>query len=353
MSDVTGIELAIGREIGRRLHNCAFRTPTLAGLLLGLDNYYNVAANGLPKRFNVDLSGGNMLVNLVTSMAAWRSTDPTSEDIESRRVPITRGNRFKQLELECSAAEIVESINKYDKNRLKNTQYLTNFVAKNSELLVDSYATYLNDALFPATAAVGGAGNAQTKGQLMQFDFALQNGYANNNTASTLNTYMYGGLDLANNTNVQAVNVGNTSTPWVYTWKGFQTDLLMPLNDKGANVDLVLVGKNQYAYMLDELTDQIQREPSDLKFPGQMFTLRDGIFVVYESAIDRMNYEQIFVGDSSTLRFGLMEKASEAIKLIPDPPQFPSMHLLQGYLENAFFNECPRWWGRALNVTRA
>lgn len=353
MSDVTGIELAVGREVGRRLHNCAFRTPTLAGLLLGLDNFYNVAANGLPKRFNVDLKGGNMLVNLITSIGAWRSTDPMSEDMDARKIALTKGNRFKQIELPCSAAEVAEIINKYEKNRLANTQYLTNFISVNSDLLVDAYATYLNGALFPSTAAVGGAGNTQTQGQLMQFDYPLQNGYANNNTASSLNTYTYGGLDLANNTNVQAVNVGNTSSAWTYTWKALQTDLLMPLNDRGAKVDLMLVGKNQYAYMLDELFDQIQRTPDDMKFPGQMFMLRDGIFVVYESAIDSMDREQIFVGDSSVLRFGLMEKASEAIRLIEDVPQYPSMHLLQGYLENAFFNECPRWWGRAFNVTRA
>jgi hypothetical protein len=325
----------------------------LAGLLLGLDNFYNVAAKGLPKRFNVDLKGGNMLVNLITGMASWRSTDPTSEDMDARRIALTRGNRFKQLEIECSAAEVAETINRYEKNRLANTAYLTNYISVNSDLLVEAYATFLNASLFPATAAVGGAGNAQTKGQLMQFDFPLQNGYANNNTASTLNTYSYSGLDLANNTNVQAVNVGNSSTAWTYTWKALQTDLLMPLNDRGAKVDLILCGKNQYAYMNDELVDQIQRDPGDMTFPGQFFRLRDGIFVVYESALDSQNVEQLLVGDSSVLRFGLMEKPEAAIRLIEDVPQYPSLHLLQGYLENAFFNECPRWWGRAYNVQRA
>jgi hypothetical protein len=319
---------------------------------MGLDSYYQKGLDGLSKRFKVDVEGGNMKGIIRTSSPSFRETDALSEDMDARRLPMTKDLRFKQIELPCSAAEIAERIDKYEVNRLSDTEFLTNYVRVASDSIMDSYAQFVNSLLFPANAAVGGAGRAQTRGQLMQFDFPLQNGYAGNNTASTLNTYTYGGLNLASNTNVQAINVGNTTTAFTYTWAGLHENLIMPLRDRGSNIDLIMVGKKQYVFMRDELEDEIHRNPSDMKANNEFFTMSNGIFVLYEPQIDQMDYEQIFVGDSSTLRFGISDSVEANIKLIENVPGVPSAHLLQAYIEHAFWNEFPRYWGRAFNVTR-
>ena len=356
MPDITGIDVAISRQVGKQLRNASFRKPSFLGLLMSFDTYYNEPAGSM--RFNpVGIKGGKMRTSFVTASPEWDSSNPLDPDYENRRKALQKRITVKALEIEASALEIEEPIDRYEMNRYADDDLLDDWGVKVANILATGFVTKLDKHLFPAVQAVGGAGQAQNTGRVMQFAYPLQNGYGANDPAGTLGTYTYGGLDLGNQSNMQAINVGTDSTPWVLSESNLYKDLIIPLRDRGAgNIDCIMCGTLDFNWLRTQLQNRIQcLDPKRIMpYGGPFFYLDEGIFVILETGIDRLPKTELYIGDSATIRAALptMDKIDSMIKMIDPYQGIPSIIGMQGYGEVAWFNESPRAWARAFNTSR-
>lgn len=349
--DITGVDVAISRHVSTKIHNCVFRKPTLVGRLMGLDNYYNrKTAN---KSVKLNLKGGKMRFTFWAGKPQWSEGDPLNPDYSQRKIDIVKRTKLKSGEVDAASLKFGEPIDKYEVNRIETEDELDDWGMQVAERAAEAFIERVDELMFPTTQSVGGAGFEGSRARVGQFSYPLQNGYADNNPLSTKNAFVYLGIDMHQFPELQAINVGTASTAFVPTETNIQEQLLMPLHDRGAQIDIIMCGKRTYSYLRQVLAGRIRATPDKMPeaFGRNYFQLDDGVFVTWESGIDRLPVEEMYVGDSSTLRIGLDggEKAAN-MTLIEDWPEMPDAMLLQGYAEICFVNECPRWWGRAYNV---
>jgi hypothetical protein len=154
---------------------------------------------------------------------------------------------------------------------------------------------------------------------------------------------------------LKAINVGTDSTTFIPTIANLRQQLIMPLRQRGSHVDIALCGTADYAFLQAQADTIVRGEyAKTIEFGGTYF-VAEGVHFVYEPQIDLLPKSEIYIGDSSTLRWGLDKDGdtTKGVAVIDPVPQGPSFVALQGYIEAAFINENPRFWGRAYNTARA
>lgn len=347
--DIEGLDVAVSRHVGTKIHNLVFRTPTLVGLLAGMDNYWNRPAT--EKSVQLSLEGGKMRFTFWAGKPKWEHGDPSNPDYNARRVNIVKRTKIKSGEIEAFSLKFAEPIDKVDIETLKTEDDLDNYGVQVAERAAESFIEEVDELMFPTTQAVAGAGAKGGRSSLLQFSYPLQNGYTANDETQAQATFEYLGIDMHSLPELKAINVGTDTTPFTPTEANIMQYLIMPLRQRGANIDMILVGEALYVYLRQVLAARIQQQPAKLmNFSGPYFQLDDGIFVIYEAGIDRLPKKEMYVGDSSTLRVGFSKQNPASFALIEDWAEIPDAHLLQGWARLAFVNECPRWWARGYNV---
>jgi hypothetical protein len=83
-----------------------------------------------------------------------------------------------------------------------------------------------------------------------------------------------------------------------------------------------------------------------------MFKLPNGPFVFHEPRLDGLEYPEIYFCDSSVLRVGLPTESQleRSMYYIEQVEKTPSIHILQGRVPLAFFNEAPYQCARGFNA---
>jgi hypothetical protein len=348
--DISGIDVVAKRFAGKKIYNAEYRKPTLLGLMRGFDNFYNQESN---LRFTkLDTQGGAMAFTFWAGLPVWEGVDPLNPDYTQRRVNLVKNTKLKQGVILPSAAQLGEPIDKYEVSRFKSETELANYAMQVGDRAAEGFNNLYDSWLWPGTNAVGGSGFATgDKTRVMQWDYALQNGFAGNDPAGAANPFSYLGIDMHAFPEAKAINVGTDAVPWVLSEEALELSILMPLRDRGANIDMVLCGQKAFARLRQLLQARILTAPTNtMKYGGPYFQLDNGTFVVYESGIDRAPKECMYVGDSSTIRFGMDPDGVTNMNLIKDWPEMPSAYLLQGYAETCWVNEHPRYWARVYNL---
>jgi hypothetical protein len=358
--EVTGPNVAIGRQMTRELYRFAWTIPVFVGLLFGYDSYYNQGGSIRVQKDGIE--GGKMLYDFQVDEPEWETTDAMNPDYSQRALNMVKRTKMVQGSILPGVLVCAEPVDKYELNRIqKNSKLYTNWVKKIASKLKDKYLTKIQDELFPDAIQTGGDQTYKNVdgGRIMAFAYPLQTGYDNNDLTGT-GTYMYLGIDLNAYPEMKAVNVGKTDTAYTVSWEAIEEDICMELKRRGANVDLMLVDKAVYAYMKSQLFQTIEQSPDKmLAYPGDKFKIQNGPWVVWEPKLDDLYTEtgvrEIYLGDSSTLHFGWDgsgegEGEDGGVAFIAKVPGQPTMHLIQGYREQAFVNERPSWWGRVHNA---
>jgi hypothetical protein len=350
MADLEGFHNALERNVGQTLHAIDWQVPTLVGTLLRMDAYYG--QKNLRVR-PVGVNGGSMRVHFTHGIPRWTGSNPNVEDIESHRMPPKRTPQHRVLRFKASGHRVYEQIHKKHIKDLAEND-IPNIVQEHTKTIVRGYALTVQSELFPDTPSVGGVGSNGSETTLMQFDYPLQNGRANNDPAGALQPYSYGEIDLGQYPDAQAINVGTAATAWTLSEESIFEDILMKLRSRGAIVDMIICDIQAYSYLATVLKGRLRTTVENWNDMKNIMVTVDGIFVMYESELDKYigtNRRQMYFGDSSVLRFGMDETAGNAIERLDRIPGYPDMIGFQGYVVSAFFNEMPRFWARAYNVT--
>jgi hypothetical protein len=357
LSEVTGIDVAIGRHAGRTLHRLDYNKPVTVGLLAGFDHYYN---EGAPRIQKMGM-GGKLLFDWLFNSPEWAGVDGLDPDYQNRRLNIVKTMTAVQGKLLPSSCQMGEPVDKYELNQLMKEpdaggqSPYKNWIKKVGRVIADKYLKLVDDQLFPAVNQVGGSqAYGPTKQRIMSFAYPLQSGYAGNE-ASGSGTYNYLGVDLNQRPELKAINAGDDTTGWTVSEENLQTDFIMPLRAIGANVDMAMCDKATYSYLRSQLMSMIQQRPERvIRYPGPKFVIDEGIWFIYEPKLDALydatGKREMYIGDSSTLKFGWDGSEDTGIEFIETWQEQPSAHLFQGYKEHAFVNERPSYWGRGYDV---
>ena len=349
-----GSGVALVRAIGRRLYDMSgYQKPSFFGILQGYSTFYNQKGRG--KTFDkVALKGGPMAVDWTIGKTEWQGTRAGNPDIESRRLPWTDNVDVIRGSVLPAAHEVVEAVDRYKVNRLTGTEPVSNYVQLKADKLVDGYVERTNKDLFPAVNLVAGAGTAPgtSKASLMPIAYPLQSGYAGNEANGAANRYEYIGHDLNALPEAKALNVGSDSTPWVVTPRKIQDDILMPLREeRGANIDLAICGKEIWSYLAAFFEGKtILNDYKMFVQWGVRFFEIDGVPFIYEPRMNLLPKREIYFLDVSTWKLGMDEDPAKSLVYMENIPGMPSISGYQGYVESAVFCESPRQNGRAYNV---
>ena len=353
MAEIQDLSLALQRQVAKKIYNTAFSTPSFVSLLFALDNFYMKSP---VKRIDpYGIEGGDMRINFQVSQPVVRGVNRNGTDFSQRIIPLQANAETIAGSIAESAYEFLEAIDRYKINRLKGDKMLSEFVKLTAAQCADAWITKINSDFWPSTQQVGGTGQYAQSDKIMAFAYPLQTGFSGNAATGT-GTYSYLGIDLNTRTNIKALNYGTDSQGVTPTIGNLRQNLIMPLRQRGAKVDLMIAGSADYEYLINQADAEVRLSyEKELEFGGTYVKLED-IFVIYEPMIDLLPKSEIYVGDSSTLRVGMDGDNKDRLKSfsVIDPfPQAPSMVAIQGYNEICFVNENPRYWGRAYNTVRS
>lgn len=353
MPVLEGFEVAVARQVNSMFKDSAWTRPSFLGRLYALDTFYN---KGIPLRWNpVGVTGGKMRVNFWRGNPLTEGVNALNPDYAQRALSIVKRSRHIAGDIDVSYYQGGEPIDKAEAAALANDQQLANLGVRIAQAAKNSILTKWNEDLFPAVNLHGGSSAAivgSAPDRIMPFAYPLQTGFANNAQTGT-GTYMYMGIDLNDEPELKAINVGTESSTYTATPQNIERDLLMPLREeRGANVDIMLMPKANFVHFKALAEDKQGSWPYEkmrAAFGSMSFVWQD-VYVVWEPRLDLLPKKEIYIGDSSTIRFGSDFNRDDYMSLIKDWPANPSAHLLQWFLPGAFFNENPRFWGRVYNA---
>lgn len=351
-TELIGVDTALRRQIAKRIHNVAFQRPSFLGLLMGLDTFYNKRAKGHLRVNKLGIKGGKMQFNFWTSLPEVRGTNALNPDYSSRQIPIVKNTRHAAGTLDASSYEAAEPVDQYEINRMVGDDALPNLVSKTADLFAEAFITRINSDMFPAVNQTGGVQTyANQIDRIMSLAYPLQSGYANN-ASNGSGAYNYLGIDMnaAPNVGMKALNVGDTGGKTAPTVTNIRQKLLMPLRARGANIDVLLMGADDFSTFCNSADAQIQQPYTQEMTIGTEWAKFGNVFVVYEPMIDPLPMKEIYALDSSTWTFGMTESGVDKIDLVDKVPGAPSYNLLQAYAEFAFACENPRFNGRMFNT---
>lgn len=337
------------RHITKKMVNAAYRRPNFVGLLLALDTYYNRGASRASFQ-KTGISGGKMQVNMWQSLPVTRGVNAFNPDYRQREIPLAKNARHNAITFDASSYEGAEPVDKAEIAALKGDA-VVNLVRDLGDRSAESIITKLDADMFPAVQQVGGAGNPHGPDHIMALAYPLQTGYAANAATGT-GSYPYGGMDLNAYPQMKATTYGSDSSAVTTSISNVRKRLIRPLQDLGANIDIILAGSADYEYLMTQ-AESIRRDTGNdktLEWNGEFFKLGDA-FVVLETGIDRLTNPELYTLDSSTWTFAMDETVGASVDHITKVPKMPSIELFQWFFQCGLVCTNPRFNGR-LNKTQ-
>jgi len=364
---INSIDLAINRAIGRRLVDVAFRMPTFVGLLFGMDTFYNRPVDKLSYD-TMGLEGGKMRFMYETGLPSWGPANIQTEDPEATRTRLRKSHQVKQGTLTPTAKEVAEPVEKWDINRLAKDPVLgPNYISRVSDAVVKGYMLEIQKDLFPVANVVGGSTGGVApgnKGNLPAISYFLQTGFSGNDPTGSGTYNLFPDLDLnaVGNTPLKAKNWGTATAGVTLSLRGLEENLFSLIRSDGGLPDVVLCHRQAYSWLKSQATPSLRQEMNDVKgnkvIIGYQYFCHEGVTFCYEPRLDLQVVKELLVLDSSTWRFALdiSGKGSQAtvknsLNVIDVVPGYPSLNLIQGYVEAAVVCENPAFNGRAYNLT--
>lgn len=334
---------------------------TFVALLFALDNYYK---QNVRIQRSEDMSGESLQVDFQMAGPTWSGVDALNASYATNTMSKSTAMSMVAGTFGWSGYQFQETIRKALMERISGGKLKSaaNYISKISRTVTSNFYRKLDDDLFPNSFPAPSSVNTNhvaSATRTMSLLYPLQTGGTNNAAPSTEN-YLYGNLDLndstgPNYTQIKALSVGNTTTAFgTPTVSNFRTKIMMPLTDRGANIDVIGVDHAVYDFMLGQAEAKLQINMADrLSFGGTYIDYLGLPIAVFEKLNQYATLGRRMVPflDSSTWRFHTKPFGEDRFALIKDLEGLPTAMMMQGWHEVAFLCEDPSFNGLAYNVT--
>jgi hypothetical protein len=340
---LTGLAIALRNQVGRELYDTADTYHSFASVLLAMDNMY-----GTTSRFmkSTDVSGEKAQVNFRTGLPQVQGVNAITGSLASLELPVQQNFSVVGGKAPWSHYQLREDIRRaYVDHISKDKAKTLNWIKDVSKAARDAVVKKLNEDWFPL-AAVSASSTAYNAAEnaCMAVPYALQ--------TATSGTYELLEINLAaaQYQQLQATVKTSFGTPELST---VRKNILMPLKQKGANVDLVICDSSVYDYILTEAEVPIRYGQSDKLDYGGEYVRYAGRYWLPESRLDDFfdatGGREIYFLDSSTWEF-CQQGMQDDFTLMPNPNTSKLLTMLGGFVCRLTCH-LPRYNGRATGVT--
>lgn len=338
---LTGLSIAVRNQVGRELYDFADKYHSFVSVLLALDNMY-----GTNTRFmkTTDITGEKAQVNFRASLPVVQGTNAITGSLASLELPVQQNYSVVGGKMPWSHYQLREDIRK------AYVQHIAGDKAKNiswiqdvSKAARDAIIKKTSDDLFPLAAPSVSAYNA-AENALMALHYPLQ--------AATSGTYEYLEINMAAAQYQQMQATVKTSFG-VCSLSNVRKNLLLPLKQKGANIDIVVCDSSVYDYILTAAETRIQYGQADkldyggeyVRYAGRYWLPEERLDSYFDTVADR----EIYALDSSTWEF-CQQGLTDDFMIIQNPNSSKLLTMLGGFVCR---NTChlPRYNGRGVGVT--
>jgi len=363
MGTLERLNIALRNQISRELYDYTKNYNGFLSMLAAIDNLYGVTSRHI--RSN-DVSGSEIQVEFRQSLPNVQGAMAVTGSLPSLELPAQSGFAAVAGTMGWSHYHAREDIRKaFVQHMDKDPKSVVPYVKSVSKALRDAVMEKLSSDIFPSnnlypSRGTGGAtnGNAQ-EDKIMSLAYPLQSGYVDNSLTpdSTVYPYLVDNLNATGYTGIKSVNAGTYGTPFNtsgnITTSALRRNILFPLRNRGAQVDLAIVDSAIYDYTIVQAEAKVVIEQMDKMVYGGTWSKYLNMFWMIEEKLDTLaatsnaKREAYFL-DTSTWEFRQNGAFTETS--VKDHPTAAWLLTMLMSFSCALICKHPRYNGRAFNV---
>lgn len=316
-------------------------------------------SNGIKVATAYDVGGRGLRVDMQTGLPVTEGFDEQNNDLAAHVMPPAKNFSHVAGELDYSSYRGTERVLKDAVERIgsnPSVEAITDLTMAVADSIADGILVKLDEDFWPA-ATISPTVGYRTNSKVMCPRYPLLTGYADNEATGS-GTYTYMGHDLNSGVmvNAKAVSKGSVGTQFGVPSLGkIRTEILMPLDHRGAEIHFALTDDDIVNYMIEQGESKYQITQADeMVFGARTLAKYGGVFYIpnyrhnllSENSLPRV----IDFFDAGTLFWRV--KGIEDVEVISPVKDEPTVAaLMQWRFKAAFLINVPRKNALAFKVT--